>query len=617
MRTFVSELRRRNVIRAAAFYAASAWLVVQIATQVFPFFEVPTWTVRWIVVAAAIGFPFVIAFAWLYELTPQGLKRESEVGRDDSIAHMTGRKLDRWIIAVMGVAIVLLLANQFVVRRSEQPAASATAPASAAPASAAPEKSIAVLPFTDLSPAHDQEYLSDGMAEELLKALAKLKDLKVAGRTSSFSFKGRNDDLRTIGKALGVAHILEGSLRKQGDKVRITAQLIQVSDGFHLWSDTYDGDLVDVFALQERIAHAIADKLEIVLTGDAAQRIVPVTTSNPDAYALYFKATGTFNRRDGPHFVEAIDELERAIALDPKFARAHARLAALMAIAPTYTVLDPVAATASVEAHARAASELDPKLAEPYGALGQSLSIRRRYTEARAAFEHARELDPTDTTSTLWYATELIMTGYRERGNAVLDNLLAIDPMLPTALLWRGAGYTYAGDYVHAEPLLRRAADAKLMFAGLGLSYVADARGEKAEAIADLSTAFASLDTGLPKEWAGMLATGILGDEAARKHALDAIRSYLDAKPRVVSGVVVYALMRMGEPARALAILDDGYTSNDAVFLALMWSPYGRDVRALPEFPAFARRIGFADVWDRYGPADPCRREASGEYICE
>lgn len=616
MRTFVSELRRRNVIRAAAFYAASAWLAVQVATQVFPFFDVPTWTVRWIVVAAVIGFPFLIAFAWLYEITPQGLKRESEIARDESIARATGRKLDRWIIATMGVAIVLLLANQIVAHRSESVATTTAVPAITRPADAAPAKSIAVLPFTDLSPTHDQDYFSDGMAEELLNALAKLRDLKVAGRTSSFSFKGRNEDLRTIGKALGVANILEGSLRKQGDKVRITAQLIQVSDGFHLWSDTYDGDLGDVFALQERIAHAIADKLEIVLTGDAAQRIVPVATSNPDAYALYFKATGTFNRRDGAHFPEAIAELEQAIALDPKFARAHARLAALMAIAPTYTVLDPVAAVASVETHARLASELDPKLAEPYAALGQSLSIRRRYTEARVAFEHARELDKTDTTSALWYATELVMTGYGERGNAVLDDLLAIDPMLPTALLWRGASYSYFGDYAHAEPLLRRAADAKLMFAGLGLSYIADARNDKAEAIAQLTTAFGALDSGLPKEWNGMLASGILGDASARADALDVVHRYLDARPRVVSGVVVYALMRMGEPGRALAIIADGFTSNDAVFLALMWSPYGRDVRALPEFSAFTRRIGFAEVWDTYGAPDDCTREGAGNYVC-
>src|SRR4029077_5977968 len=296
MRSFVSELKRRNVIRAGAFYAASAWLLVQVATQVFPFFEVPALAVRWIVIAGVVGFPFMLGFAWFYEFTPEGLKRESEIDPNESITHRTGKKLDRWIIAVMAAAIVLLLTNQFVLRRDDKAPATAEIPA----------KSIAVLPFTDLSPAHDQEYFSDGMAEELLNSLAKLKDLKVAGRTSSFSFKGKNEDLRTMGKALGVANILEGSLRKQGDKVRITAQLIQVSDGFHLWSDTYDGDLSDVFALQERIARAIADKLEIVLKGGSTQRIVPVTTTNAEAYALYLKATDIFNRRDGAHFGDAI-----------------------------------------------------------------------------------------------------------------------------------------------------------------------------------------------------------------------------------------------------------------------------------------------------------------------
>jgi hypothetical protein len=176
MRSFVSELRRRNVIRAAAFYAATAWLLVQVATQVFPFFNVPTWAIRWIVIAAIVGFPFLLAFTWFYEITPQGLKRESEIDPAQSIARTTGKKLDRWIIAVMAVAIVFLLTNQFVMQKPDNVEASGEVSA----------KSIAVLPFTDLSAAHDQEYFSDGMAEELLNALAKLKDLKVAGRTSSF-----------------------------------------------------------------------------------------------------------------------------------------------------------------------------------------------------------------------------------------------------------------------------------------------------------------------------------------------------------------------------------------------------------------------------------------------
>ncbi|HEY6985907.1 MAG TPA: hypothetical protein VH375_07480 [Rhodanobacteraceae bacterium] len=608
MRSFVSELRRRNVIRAGAFYAASAWLIVQVATQVFPFFDVPGWTVRWIVIAAAIGFPFLLGFAWFYEITPQGLKRESEVDRSESITRQTGRKLDRWIIAVMAVAIVLLLANQFVRHRSDEAPVAASVPA----------KSIAVLPFTDLSPAHDQEYFSDGVAEELLNALAKLKDLKVAGRTSSFSFRGRNDDLRTIGKALGVANILEGSLRKQGDKVRITAQLIQVSDGFHLWSDTYDGDLVDVFALQERIAHAIADKLEIVLKGGADQRIVPVTTTNAEAYTLYLQATDIFNRRDGAHFADAIAALERAIALDPKAARLHSRLSAIIAIAPTYMAgLDKVAAAASAGEHARIASELDPGLAEPYGALGTSLLYRRRFADAHEAFERAREIDPEDTTSALWRATALVVTGYESEGYGALDRLLEIDPKLPTALLWRGAGYAYVGNTIDAERLLNGAAQAKLAFAGLGLAYVADARHDSAEAIRQIAVAFKALDTSLPPDSSDMLAAGIYGDPVARARALEFVHHYLDSRPAVVSGVVVYALVRMGEPARALAAMRNATTSNDFFVMPMLWSPMGDSARMLPEFPAFVRDIGLTEVWNKYGAPDRCRRDASGEYVCQ
>ena len=608
MRSFVSELKRRNVIRAGAFYAASAWLLVQVATQVFPFFEVPALAVRWIVIAAVVGFPFMLGFAWFYEFTPEGLKRESEIDPNESITHRTGKKLDRWIIAVMAAAIVLLLTNQFVLRRDDKAPATAEIPA----------KSIAVLPFTDLSPAHDQEYFSDGMAEELLNSLAKLKDLKVAGRTSSFSFKGKNEDLRTMGKALGVANILEGSLRKQGDKVRITAQLIQVSDGFHLWSDTYDGDLSDVFALQERIARAIADKLDIVLKGGAGQRIVPVATTNAQAYELYFKATDIFNRRDGAHFGEAIAALEQAIKLDPKAARLHARLAAILAIGPTYMPgLDAASAFAGAEEHARIASELDPTLAEPYGALGTAYIYRRRYEEAFDAEMRAKETDADDPTSALWRATSLIMLGYRRDGNAALDHLLEIDPKLPTALLWRGASYAYAGDTIDAERLLKGAAEQKLAFAGLGLSFVSAARHETDEAIRQLSGSFRALDTNLPPDASNVLAEGIFGDEAARTRGLDFAHRYLDSKPAVVSGIVVYSLIRMGDAARALAVVQDAMTSNDAVFMSLMWSPYGSALRRLPEFPPFARRVGFTEVWDKYGPPDDCRREASGDYVCQ
>jgi tetratricopeptide (TPR) repeat protein len=220
--------------------------------------------------------------------------------------------------------------------------------------------------------------------------------------------------LRTIGKALGVANILEGSVRKQADRVRITAQLVRTDDDFRVWTQSYDGDLSDVFALQERIARAITDKLEVTLQGDQQKTIVPVATSSPEAHELYLQASGVFSRRDGAHFPEAIAQLERALELDPQFARAHARLAALLSVATNYAKYDFDASMAGAEDHASRATALDPTLAEPYAARGQALLRQRRFAESLDALEHAVAVDPADETAMFWYAPPLRHTRLRQ-----------------------------------------------------------------------------------------------------------------------------------------------------------------------------------------------------------
>ncbi len=321
------------MIRAGAFYAASGWLLVQVATQVFPFFNVPNWAVRWVVIAAIVGFPFMLAFAWLYEFTPQGLKRESEIDPAESITRRTGKQLDRWIIAIMAAAIVLLLTNQFVLRKDDNAPTSPEIPA----------KSIAVLPFTDLSPAHDQEYFSDGMAEELLNALAKLKDLKVAGRTSSFSFKGKNADLRVIGKALSVANILEGSLRKQG---RQGAHHGAADPGVG-WIPFVVGDLRRRYfgCLCAAGTHRARDrgKARSGAEGRSATHRAG-DDDEPGSVCAVSAGHADFSIAARARiFPTRFAQLEQAIRLDPKFAHAHARLAAIMAIAPTYMKIDSAA----------------------------------------------------------------------------------------------------------------------------------------------------------------------------------------------------------------------------------------------------------------------------------
>ena len=252
--SILAELKRRNVLRAGVLYAGAVWALAQGIAQLTPVVEAPEWIARWFLVAAAVGFPFWIAFAWLYELTPQGLKRESEIAPDDSIAHSTGRKLDKWIIAVLALAVVLLITNQFVLDRgASRHAQSADAGTIGAALAKVPAKSIAVLPFVNMSGDPKNDYFSDGITEEILNALAQVPKLKVAARTSAFAFKGKEEDLRKVGEVLDVATVLEGSVQKSGDEMRITAQLIDTRSGYHLWSEKYDRKLTSIFAVATRL----------------------------------------------------------------------------------------------------------------------------------------------------------------------------------------------------------------------------------------------------------------------------------------------------------------------------------------------------------------------------
>ena len=620
---FFNELKRRNVIRMAGVYLVSAWMIIQVAETLLPAFDIPGWVLRAIVLVLALAFLPALAFSWVFEMTPEGLKRESEIARDQSIAPHTGKRLNRLFVVMLVLAVLYLGFDKFVLtpaRDATRLVGSLSSVPAADPALQAAvvnAKSIAVLPFTDLSPGHDQEYFSDGMAEEILNALAQVQDLKVAGRTSSFHFKGKNDDLREIAATLGVAHILEGSVRKQGDKVRITAQLIQATDGFHMWSETFDGDLSDVFELQERIARAITEKLKVVLQGDQKARLVRQSTTNTDAYALYWQAAVPFNQRDASGFPHAVEQLQEAIRLDPGFARAHARLASLYAISPTYDAGISEDPAADAVREAQLAIELDPTLAEPYAALGLVYGGQREGAKAHDAFEKAIALEPNDITANLWLGTNQYEAGYLKLANATFDKVLEIDPMLPVALLWRGFGYAQAGQWIEAEQTFSRADETGLVHAGLGLSLVAEQRGDAVEARRQLARGLQPFTRGFPEGSAQTLAEGIFGDAAARAKAVEVIDTYLATKPAIIAGVAPYALVRLGQPQRALSLAADKPTSNDPLLLSMIWSPIGRGTRTIPGFSDFAREIGLADLWDQLGAPDLCPKNDKGDYVCE
>ncbi|HUH32071.1 MAG TPA: hypothetical protein VLZ55_12030, partial [Rhodanobacter sp.] len=312
MRALLAELRRRNVFRAATFYAAAGWLLVQVATQVFPIFAVPNWAVRAIVVAALLGFPFVVLFAWIYEWTPQGFKRESEVPAGRSVTHLTGKRLDRWIIAVLSLAVVLLLVDRLALHDG-------------VPAVVA--KSVAVIPLIDESGDPGSEYFSDGLSEELISALGRIRGLKVIGRSSSFQFKNNHADSKSIGAKLGVATLLEGTVRRQADRVRIVAELVSVADNRQLWTQTYDRELKDLFAIQSDIAQAVASALQVTLLGDSTSAQSRTASENVEAHNAYLQGHFYFERHNGDGYRQAIGAFGEAIRLDPNYALAYAERA--------------------------------------------------------------------------------------------------------------------------------------------------------------------------------------------------------------------------------------------------------------------------------------------------
>jgi Tfp pilus assembly protein PilF len=444
-------------------------------------------------------------------------------------------------------------------------------------------------------------------------------DLKVAGRTSSFQFKGRNESLTAIGQALGVAHVLQGSVLKQCDKVRITAQLIRVQDGYHQWSETFDGDLRDVFALQERIARAITEKLQVTLSGKQAQRLVNAGTSNPDAYALYLQATATFDHRDGEHMLDAVKQLQEAIALDPAYARAYSRLAAVHAILPTYTGGNVAKSHEQVRTNARRAIELDPRLAEPLAAMGMASPLSGSgLIESRQYFEKALQLDPDDVTTNFWFGLTLVRSGYNRAGVERIEHALAIDPMVPNVMRWRGVLYLRDGDIDGAEQFLKRAQSAGLQLAGRELGEIAFRRGDVALARRSWQAGSRAILDELPAGSNEAMARALFGGNASdRERGVAIVDAHLASHPAVVPGMLPFWLAQLGHGADAMELERTRVNNDNSDFLALLFSSAGKPLRELPEFPAYLRAKGFPALWDKYGAPDMCRKAGHGDYVCD
>ncbi|NGX15815.1 hypothetical protein [Wenzhouxiangella sp. XN24] len=631
--TLFNELKRRNVIRVALFYLVAAWVLIQVAETVLPLFEVPDGVLRGLVILLALGFVPALVSAWIYELTPEGLKRESDPSLSDATREHGARRLNIAVIALLLLAIALFGYEQLR-DGSAPPGPPASASAAQVPgdgvlapapepehasASAASPQSIAVLAFADLSPDGDQEYFGDGIAEEILNALVRVPGLRVAGRTSAFYFKGRNEDLRNIGATLGVAHILEGSVRKQGERLRVTAQLIRSEDGFHLWSETYDGTDADIFALQERIAREVTRELKVALNTGQDERLVNAGTTNPEAYALYLRATEVFNRRQAERYEDAIAAAQQALRLDPGYARAHSRLATLYYLWSNVAAPDRHdALTGEAARQVQAALDLDPGLAEPHAVLGILHWGDRRYADSAAALQKARAIDPNDSTTLFWGALFHCPLGAIELCERELDHVLMLDPLLPNALGWRARLYASAGDLATAERMTERAREAGLRWTGMAMSRIALQRGDRAAAQAHMEEVHRIFGGDLAPEATAVFAAARTGDVQAQEQARTIIDDYLEGTTGRINALVPMTLVAMGDIERGLGVFADNPTTNDPLFLGEVlgtrWYP---DVWTSPAFPAFLRKTGIADYWDRFGVPAHCRKEASGDYRCE
>lgn len=591
--SFLAELRRRNVLRAGAVYAASVWALAQGIAQLGPSFGAPDWVTRWLVIAGIIGFPFWLAFAWFYEFTPQGLKRESEIDPADSLAHRSERKLDRWIIGILCVAVVLLITNQFVLRHDATDVADHHAAAEvAATLARVPAKSIAVLPLVNESGDKSQQYFSDGLSEEMISALGQVHDLKVIGRNSSFQFRGdAQNDSTGIGAKLGVATLLEGTVRKQGGQVRIVASLIKASDGSQIWSQTYERQLKDIFAMQSDIATSVANALKAGIFGQSIEATDKPPNGNLDAYDAMLQGRYYAERRTRPDYYKAEQHYQRAIDLDPDYALVYAR----MAIAEQWfndweaKADEREVAIASAHAHARKAVELAPRSATALGALGLTQAWSDfDFSAAETTLKKAVALDPSNAETLYQLADVTAATGREDEAIGMMRKALTMEPLNASYHFYLGQFLSAAGKYVESEKASRRALELQPGADGFGsqLALALMGQGKFDEALAAAKTD--------PDEADRLQALALIwyarGDKAQARSVLDKmIRKDGKDGPGLVAEVYGYE----GDLDQVFAWLDRGIAARDTTVTTVYEEPMNMQTLIKdPRFPAFCRKVG-------------------------
>jgi serine/threonine-protein kinase len=578
-RNIFTELKRRNVYKVAVAYAVVGWLLIQVATQVFPFLEIPNWAVRFVIFITALGFPIALIIAWAFELTSEGIKRTEDA--DAARQHSHG---GMWI-AVVVVAAALSLGVFFLGRYT---AGRATPRLSEMATASNALKSIAVLPLVNTSGDPSNEYFSDGLSEELIAVLTKVPDLKVIGRSSSFLFKGKSDDSRTIGERLGVAHLIEGSVRKQGDRVRIVAELINASDGRSLWSETYDREVKDIFAVQNEIATAVADQMKVKLLGQTARSEGTGSSENPAAHNAVLQADFYFQQQTADSVRRSISFLQEAVRLDPKYALAYAKLSqSWRQYANSFAVDDASKAYDEARQAADKAVSLAPDLPEVRMTVGLlAMNPALDFSGGEKEFRRVLQSSPNNAAAKNALTLSLVAQGRLAEAEVVCRETLSLDPLLTT--LWFNLGRIALGTgrYKEAEEAFRKGLElqpsASRFHTFLATLDILLNRPAQAMANAQLES------EGFWRDYAMALVQQAQGDKAIADASLkDFIAK--DSNGGAFQVAVLYAIRK--EPDQMFRWLDTAYANRDSGIVQLAITPFFIPYYDDPRFIALCKKL--------------------------
>jgi TolB-like protein/Flp pilus assembly protein TadD len=585
LRKFFNELKRRNVYKVAVAYMVAGWALSQGIAQVFPVFDVPNWVIRLIVMLIIIGLPISLVLAWMFELTPQGIKRTEDV---DLTAAARQPKKYVWIyVVVIGAAIsigLFFLGRYSASTRQSEP-------------SDLPTKSIAVLPFESLSEDKSNAYFAEGVQEEILTRLAKVADLKVISRTSTQRFKSAPSDLREIAKQLGVMNVLEGSVQKSNDQVRVNVQLINAMTDAHLWADTYDRKLIDIFSVESEIAKSIADALQAKLSRAAEHVLASRPTENPEAHELYLKGRYFWNRRTGSNLQKAVGYFEQAIAKDPKYALAYSGLADCHVLLPVYPELGmyPRDEMPKALAAARRAVEIDETLAEAHTSLARALASDLQLPAAMSEFKRAIELNPSYATAHQWLGECLQSQGRVEEGLAELQRARELDPLSLVNNALVGFALDTVGKSDEAIAQLRKAIEIDPNFGnahGL-LGNVLEHRGRLEEAVVEYEK---NISLGVDPIDLAQLARAyfLVGRKGEAQQLWDKLKS-LSERQYVPAYSMAVVQLTFGNKDEAIRLLEKSYEDHapfDSADLGWILVDYRFDsLRSDPRFKKLITRI--------------------------